>query len=66
MKQHTMSCEYPEGCSCGASKWIKLKKELDYFRDSSPPKNLHSCRFGHPCICDDKCESKGCRLSRDK
>ena len=22
--EHTMSCEYPEGCSCGASKWNKL------------------------------------------
>ena len=29
---HAMSCEYPEGCSCGASKWNSLVNELTALR----------------------------------
>lgn len=28
MKQHTIACEFPEGCSCGASKWNKKNIEF--------------------------------------
>lgn len=28
MRNHTMSCDYPEGCSCGATEWNRLETEL--------------------------------------
>ncbi len=31
-KQHSMSCEYPEGCSCGATKFNSLLTELESAR----------------------------------
>lgn len=32
MKLHSMSCEYPEGCSCGASEWNRLERERDFYK----------------------------------
>lgn len=29
MMNHSMSCEYPEGCSCGASEWNRMAQRLD-------------------------------------
>ncbi len=29
---HSMSCEYPEGCSCGASKLNKLNEDNERLR----------------------------------
>jgi hypothetical protein len=25
MKDHTMGCSYPEGCTCGANEWNELE-----------------------------------------
>lgn len=32
MKQHKMTCSYPEGCTCGASAWNTLEAERDQLR----------------------------------
>ena len=32
MKTHAMSCEFPEGCSCGADEWNRLESERDRLR----------------------------------
>lgn len=29
MKDHTMQCPYPEGCSCGASEWNRLESKYN-------------------------------------
>ena len=33
--QHTMSCEYPEGCSCGATERNRQEAELHRLRSSA-------------------------------
>jgi hypothetical protein len=30
--KHSMACEYPEGCSCGASEFNKLREENQRLR----------------------------------
>lgn len=32
MKQHEMSCPYPEGCNCGASEWNRLESSLMWYK----------------------------------
>lgn len=27
-REHTMSCDFPEGCNCGAAEWNQLEEEL--------------------------------------
>ncbi len=34
MKQHSMACEFPEGCSCGATEWNALEDEVKRLRDA--------------------------------
>lgn len=45
MMLHSISCEYPEGCSCGATRWNDLISERNRLRDIVD-KIPMSCNFG--------------------
>jgi hypothetical protein len=34
MMQHSMACEFPEGCSCGASEYNAMEAEIKRLRDA--------------------------------
>ena len=46
MKQHTLGCEYPEGCNCGASEWNRMERKLTWYkrRIELLEKNQHRMR----------------------
>ena len=35
MRQHTTSCHFPEGCTCGATAWNELEQQLEEARASA-------------------------------
>lgn len=42
MSEHSMACEYPEGCSCGASKSNDLQATVDRLRDQVRLRDLEA------------------------
>jgi hypothetical protein len=53
--EHTMSCEYPEGCSCGAKNWNRLESERDWYRNRIRLLEKYKSKFREPeitLICD--------------
>ncbi len=60
MRQHTMDCEYPEGCSCGASMFNRLLKQLEAVpltKPSTKPSTktlLHTHHVTVTCACSER------------
>jgi hypothetical protein len=50
-----MSCEWPEGCSCGASAWNRLERERDWYRCRVKLLEQHKSMLREPeltLVCD--------------